>query len=541
MASEQMQLDPTPAQVEDAHTREERLKVATQFNDAGHKKWIQKALISGRKVIIRNDEGEVIGEKPVVGVTRELAAKLNEKYKLTSEQIEWKKKMGLKLLKDSKSPNQVTGRAHIADPHDEEIWKMFNQEKEQQGVAVFLRWDKNSPQYAQQMMAPPSKKMGIIQYRDEEVEPEIKEAIKGMAPIPSLTWRSAQDALDIYADGIIQSLPIIPVPINTPKLLLLVTGIQAPMVYNSLVALRQYIVASKLLMDNPKILTRKKTAFKWARVALEASLLEKEDLFKLLDHVEIWPTKKALINPADFKQAFERGQLKPEDFNRLEEHTWIVRPYEAPYNDLGAPCGFAEDVLEDASEMKELATQQVYQWLDANPNPSLRDFNRAMFKFNIDFLRVYEMQIQRLIRLPPAYLPDRGTSEEPVDPADIDPYYARQMMTNRAQLAAVRARFVKDPNVPSLDLSIERAAMGGGYADTLDMDLFINWVAKRRSFAEKEEEEAYKEADSALHGLYQASSDRLEASIKKEVEEEDAEMDVEEKIEEIPMSVENCN
>lgn len=197
-------------------------------------------------------------------------------------------------------------------------------------------------------------------------------------------------------DDILVLVPLISLPVYTPKLVMLATGERFFSVADSFSILRYYIVLIKVLGKVDFTKSRKLAAITWLQVRLNNRKLTKKELKDFADNTIILEDKVNLASPHDLIKSFEEGTL---DFTKIENLKKYIKEVKKYKNEWDKGQTYREDIVEEHREFKIELVEELNKKIDAeNLNP-VKDYDRivkALYEMTFKFLNCYEIQIMRL-------------------------------------------------------------------------------------------------------------------------------------------------
>ncbi len=183
--------------------------------------------------------------------------------------------------------------------------------------------------------------------------------------------------------------PLLPIPVFTPKLFLLLMGQIYPPTIDSFTILRYYEVVLMFLQKADITRSCKKIAISWFKKALKKGTLTLDDLTK-------FEQNSSFRIPCTLSEKFKEKKLESK---HLDEHKKQIRhtnKYECEWQEN---VEYMEDVIDDYAKKKGEITERMYKTLETlekvDPLPEDEIMN-VIQKYTYQYILALEMTICKL-------------------------------------------------------------------------------------------------------------------------------------------------
>lgn len=321
---------------------------------------------------------------------------------------------------------------------------------------------------------PKDMRTGMISMAKNELPGDLNST--GVLPLSGFQVKLfMRDAANSIAD-ILMWMPIIPIPVFTPKLLnLIMLGTPSYPTQDSFQLLKTYIAVLQLFNAGETVHKRGRAAFEWLCQRIEDNSVTRDDVTRIADNVtfkhETEDTVRADVLRLSLLQKFDADELTVESAAEFIPFVATVARYDgaewAPSDRV-----FADDIMEEHSSSGSELCAEVGVVVDR----ALEAFDATIIlgivqHYTLMFLRLYEASIMRMLQeasklgdtIPLKYFGDLAS------PADRIPDASEVHLSVRESVRKAR-EFLADVRNETMDLGVTVAHNAPAESNKTDTD-----------------------------------------------------------------------
>lgn len=248
---------------------------------------------------------------------------------------------------------------------------------------------------------------------------------------------------------VITTTPVIPIPVFTSSLFLLITGDTLGKVMDSVSLIRCYMAFTYAILKTDIPVTRKKTTIEMLVKKFDEKTLVISDIKKMVAASKVKSESKVVLK--DYIRQFKDGRLTRESLLALQGALESVEPYQCEWGDRT----YKEDILKYHSNQKiernELFGDQFEKIREASmqgditTDQTYTELLRILYELTFDVLNGYEIQFMRLIGdgvIPREFYSDMITRRAVPNPTEVDKTLISLIAQKRTELQHLREVFL---------------------------------------------------------------------------------------------------